>query len=277
MTYLDTPDPHEIIDAENVIERYVLGKLDERQQIELEDHFADCARCLEAVELAQELRQGLADDRARLGSDSAGTSEPAGDLIAFPSPSSPWRSPAAWLPAAAVLLISLLPSVFLFHSRNRLQQQVEQLQQPWVSVPDAVLEIQRQATTEPSSTEPSTTATLAFRPGSSWITVALELGPATLQTDARAGMWLDLKLSAQGEQIWTRTGVSPPDQGRLLLSLPGSLIVEGDPFQIDASYRFSERPEACRAPCEGDRIEPIGSFRFAVSKTRRAETEPPPK
>ena len=286
MTYLEAQDPHEAIDAENVVERYVLGKLDEREQSEFEDHFVGCPRCLEAVELAQELRHALADHRAATAADppvdkaASATADPkagggAEELVPFPSSPSPWRTPAVWLPAAAVLLISLLPSAFLFQSRNQLQQQVEQLQQPWIAGPDAVLEVQREATSEPS---PSDAVTITPRPGSPWISLTLELGPAALPTGAGDGLWLDLELSnAQGEQLWTRTGLSPPDQGRLTLSAPSSLLTDGAHFQIDAIYRYSERPEACRTPCEGDRSEPIGSFRFALSKIQPGENEPRPQ
>ena len=277
MTYLDNQDPHEIIDATHVVERYVLGKLDEQEQSDFEDHFVECARCLEAVELAQELRDGLITDRDQRQSapPNPAASETEG-IVIHSSAWKPWTSRAVWLPAAAVLLISLLPSIFLFQSRSHLQHQVEQLRQPRVNLPDVVLQIQRQSATA-GINGPADANVPIVDPSSPWITLALELGPPEPANGVQGHVLLDLEiLNEKGDRLWQETGLAVPKEGRLTLSVPTPLLdgesVPDSSFRVDAFYRHSERPEACLAPCEDDRVEPVGSFRFALSKPRSAES-----
>jgi hypothetical protein len=54
----------ETVQSERVVERYVLGQLDEAEQHSFEEHFFDCDACLEEVRMMQSL-QTAAAERAR--------------------------------------------------------------------------------------------------------------------------------------------------------------------------------------------------------------------
>ena len=53
------------VERGELAERYVLGQLDERQQEAFEDHYFDCAACLEQVRALQDAREALAADAVR--------------------------------------------------------------------------------------------------------------------------------------------------------------------------------------------------------------------
>lgn len=270
MANLEDKDPHAAIDATNVVERYVLQKLDEQEQSLFEDHFVDCPRCLEAVELAQELRDGLDEGLRQREINDQGSSESssAHGPLPFPTPN-PLRSPAVWQLAAALVLVSLLPSIWLAQRNHVLQDQVERLQQPWVATPDAVLEIQRGPA--PSTTAPSNISVITPMASAAWITLAVELGDPNAPlaatdsgatdsgaTDSGATVTVDAVLTGPDEQpLWTQIGLPAPTDGRLILSFPRRLVPAGR-YQLALSLR------------EGDRTEPVGAYRFEIT---HAETE----
>src|SRR3954466_8231285 len=88
---------HPTIDAENVAERYVTGRLPSEEAAQFEEHYLDCPSCCARVEAAERLQRGL----RRLGEEGA-----------VRSPGTPrWsRSPRWALAAAALLAVALLPA-----------------------------------------------------------------------------------------------------------------------------------------------------------------------
>lgn len=50
---------HQTIDETHVVERYLLGQLSPQEAETFEDHYVDCAECLDRLELSRRLRQGL--------------------------------------------------------------------------------------------------------------------------------------------------------------------------------------------------------------------------
>src|SRR3954454_5034125 len=50
---------HAEIEERNVAARYAMDKLSTDERIAFEDHFADCPRCQDAIELERALRAGL--------------------------------------------------------------------------------------------------------------------------------------------------------------------------------------------------------------------------
>lgn len=90
---------HAKIDAGNVAERYVTGRLSQEEAAGFEEHYLDCPECCARVEAAQRLEAGM----RRLAEEAA---------AGFPrgSRSERWhRSPRLALAAAALLAVAFLP------------------------------------------------------------------------------------------------------------------------------------------------------------------------
>jgi hypothetical protein len=91
---------HGQIDAGNVAERYVTGRLAPEEAAAFEEHYLDCPECCARVEAAQRLERGM----RRLAEEAA---------AGFPGISRPARrspSPRLALAAAALLAVALLPA-----------------------------------------------------------------------------------------------------------------------------------------------------------------------
>jgi hypothetical protein len=88
---------HQSIDAGNVAERYVTGRLAPEEAAAFEEHYLDCPACCARVEAAERLQRGL----RRLA-----------EQAAVRAPGSPrWsRSPRLALAAAALLAVALVPA-----------------------------------------------------------------------------------------------------------------------------------------------------------------------
>lgn len=93
---------HSQIDAENVAERYVTGRLSPEEAAGFEEHFLDCPECCARVEAAQRLDRGM-----RRLAEEAAADFPHSPRLAHWS-----RSPRLALAAAALLAVALLPAGF---------------------------------------------------------------------------------------------------------------------------------------------------------------------
>lgn len=102
---------HRTIDAENIAERYVTGRLSPETAADFEEHYLDCPACCARVEAAERLERGL----RRLAEDAAaGTSR-----VVRPARWTP--SPRWGLAAAAMLVVALLPGVYGLREVQRLR------------------------------------------------------------------------------------------------------------------------------------------------------------
>src|SRR5436190_15353145 len=89
---------HQTIDAGNLAERYVTGRLPPEDAASFEEHYLDCPSCIARVEAAERLQRGL----RRLAEEAA---------VKSPGDSARWsRSPRLALAAAALLAIALAPA-----------------------------------------------------------------------------------------------------------------------------------------------------------------------
>jgi hypothetical protein len=88
---------HPSIDAENIAERYVAGRLSPEEAATFEEHYLDCPACCARVEATERLQRGL----RRLAEEAA----------VRPAGSPHWsRSPRLALAAAALLAVALVPA-----------------------------------------------------------------------------------------------------------------------------------------------------------------------
>jgi hypothetical protein len=102
---------HQTIDAGNIAERYVTGRLPPEEAAEFEEHYLDCPSCIARVEAAERLQRGL-----RRLAEAAAVQAPGG------SRSSRWsRSPRLALAAAALIAVALVPSALELGQIHRLR------------------------------------------------------------------------------------------------------------------------------------------------------------
>ena len=100
---------HHYIDAHNIPDRYLQGSLSPTEQTRFEEHFVDCARCLDRLEMTEEFRGALRTVAAEEGATSRVAARPG--LRAWLLGLTGGRQ-AALLAAAALLLVAL-PSALL--------------------------------------------------------------------------------------------------------------------------------------------------------------------
>ncbi|HEV7505679.1 MAG TPA: hypothetical protein VGS07_12260 [Thermoanaerobaculia bacterium] len=102
---------HQTIDAGNIAERYVTGRLPPEDAASFEEHYLDCPSCIARVEAAERLQRGL----RRLAEEAAVTAP-------GPSRSSRWsRSPRLALAAAALIAVALVPASLELGQIHRLR------------------------------------------------------------------------------------------------------------------------------------------------------------
>jgi hypothetical protein len=89
-------------DRDLVVERYLAGQLPADEAASFEEHYLDCPDCLDQLEAVRSLRRGLATVAAE-------------DAARAPRGDHRWL-----LPAAAALLVALLPAVWLGLETRRL-------------------------------------------------------------------------------------------------------------------------------------------------------------
>lgn len=109
---------HARIDDEQIAERYVLGRLPPVEAERFEEHYLHCEACLERVEAAEGLHQGL----GRVAAEEA-----AAVRTGWAAVLARWSRSRAlpWVAALGLLVVVLLPSGYLIYERGELAQQLE--------------------------------------------------------------------------------------------------------------------------------------------------------
>ena len=105
---------HTRIDEDLIADRYLLGKLPDEERRRFEEHFVDCARCVETLETLGGLRRGLRELPA------GETATVHGEPPSVPAISPPVTPPPsiAWLLAACLLLAVPASVVFYLQARR---------------------------------------------------------------------------------------------------------------------------------------------------------------
>ncbi len=104
---------HQSIDAGNIAERYVTGRLAPEEAAAFEEHYLDCPSCCSRVEAAERLQRGL----RRLAEQAA---------VRAPGASRWSRSPRLALAAAALLAVALVPAWMELREVQRLRSDLAQ-------------------------------------------------------------------------------------------------------------------------------------------------------
>ena len=228
---------HSYIEDRQIVDRYLMRQLPDEEAVRFEDHYVHCQECLDQLELAEKLQQGLkravAGDAARVTA-----SRQLGVLAWF---ARTLRSPRAGLVAMAFLAVALLPAGLLLRDLRRTGHQLEEALRPQVNTGLFSFSPARGAPL--SEQDPSHVIRLAADP--EWIVLSLEL-------DAIEHESYRVILTCEGHEVWRRGGLRPDHRDSLTLSLHSTWLVAGD---------YLARVEA-DAPA-GD-ATPIARFSFRV-------------
>jgi hypothetical protein len=249
---------HEEIAAQNIPERYLMGKLSSDESARFEEHFVDCPDCLDRLESAERFRAAL---------------KPlAGEIVRSPFGRPGWPH-SAWLVAAA-LVLAVGVSVFLALRGRSLQQELARTRIAsfdWqhryekeraaaktstgpgpagqaVPAGPLVASIFYLNTTrggEPETSEPANRVTVT--PDSHWIALSLE--------DELPPEFQNLRASLQGpagEDVWQQTGLRATAHQVLSLILPSDMLHRGN-------YVLTLEGLASTG-----RYLPVGRYRFRV-------------
>jgi hypothetical protein len=199
---------HSFIEQTDVIDRYVRGTMPPAERFEFEEHFLDCQECLEQLEIARSLREGIKVCAA----------QPIVRAATQPRVSR-WFS---WRPAAAaalaVLLISAIPSVVLYRSLNgaleRETSKANQLANASL-LPPAVYTL--------SPTRGAQTAhAIAIPESPRWILLALELDTSQYH-EYRA-----LLQDGAGQPVWTSGALKADGPDAIGVAFPSRILHPGD-------------------------------------------------
>jgi hypothetical protein len=111
---------HQSIDAGNIAERYVTGRLPPEEAALFEEHYLDCPSCCARIEAAERLQRGL----RRLAEEAA---------VRAPGDSGSSRVPRLALAAAALLAIGLVPAWLEMREVQRLRSDLVQTKRETVA------------------------------------------------------------------------------------------------------------------------------------------------
>lgn len=239
---------HATIDAENVAERYVTGRLSPEQAARFEIHYLDCPACIDRVEAAERLQRGL----ARVATEEAVRSTAAAGLLAAAAGFARSRQGAALL---LVGLLILVPAVLGVRYVERLQGELSRARAELSRLADG-----------PSSSRPR--ADMALVPLTS--VRGSEDGPVhpvpLPREPAPVGLWVELGdvgvpayratlLGPDGGVVWSAENLEPNLLGALLMTFPPGFLSPGE---------YALRIEGL--PATGEPL-PAAYFRLRVSRS----------
>lgn len=202
---------HSTIDADQIIERYVLGRLTEAETAAFEEHYLDCSRCLDQLEAAERLSTGL---RGVATEEAARAAARQGILEALLSRLGGTRISVLAAALGLVVTLSLVPSLtYRFHNQQ-LHEQLASARSAQVNLPLVFLSPNRSALAE-------TDVEIDLSQTAGRIILAIDLGtPATR-------CWGQLE-GPDGAVRWTAEGLETDSSGLITLVLPNSVFASGE-------------------------------------------------
>jgi len=263
---------HTDIEEQQIVDRYVMGKLPAEEAERFEEHFLSCPECLDRLELAESMQRGF----KRAASEDAARIAAARQLAVVAWLARLSRSRQVAVLAMTLLVVAVLPAGLalreLARERERsaagshrageieklrseldasrrdltaerqahasAAEQLAQARQPQGNVPILFLDAERGAG------EPSVRLRLPRTPG--WIVLALTIEPPHQPSYSAA------LLDARGHEIWRGSDLRLDERDSLSLSLPSTLLAPGD-------YAL-----AVEGLAPGRKPVPAGRFAFRV-------------
>ncbi len=184
---------HRYIEEHDLVDRYLLGHLPAEERTRFEDHFVDCPRCLDELELARDFRASL---RAGVADRVARSSVGAGILAWLSGPT------GRILLVGGLLLVAAVPATRLIFGPDR----AARVPEPQVNVPSYVLETVRSGDKRILALP----VTLVLEPDASFATYRLTLrdGPDAV--------------------VWQASGVRPDPRGSVSVTFPAGSLRPGE-------------------------------------------------
>jgi hypothetical protein len=248
---------HATVDETHTAERYVLGQLSPEETLLFEEHSLGCAECMERIELAERLRDGLQRAAVRRA-----TAVAAGGALVALARLRRWQRAA--LGAFAVLLLAGLPIGLLASRATRLDRELAESraalarqgaavekEKPAVPAAEESRRLAQEVAAQRRETERLGEALKqALQPqvNVAVLTLSLERSatgggePARLRlapgvplvvlsaepSDPGFPAYRVTLRGADGRTRWRGAGLAPGPQGLLSVSLPRSLLAPGD-------------------------------------------------
>lgn len=203
---------HVEIERDDVVERYVAGKLTPEDEERFEEHFLDCPACVRAVEDAERLHRGL-------------TLVAAEDLAArrtvLAAAAALLRSRSGALLASLVLVLAILPAGLAWRQAGRLGDELDTARRelagerrPRINTPVLTL--------EPFRAGEAPVQEISLAPEPEWIVLLVELG------DAAEASYRATLTRPDGTSVWEASGLLPSYLGEVSLSLHSSSLPPGE-------------------------------------------------
>jgi hypothetical protein len=216
---------HSDIERENLVERYVRGTMPPAERSLFEEHFVDCAGCLEQLEAARGLRQALRESAAR--------------PVASPVPRAPRR--AAWQWVAAVAMACLLLAVVAAGNwRRQLLRSRDELAAAQAALARATADA-RQLDLPPSvhllalSRGAADVSEIPLPPDHRWIVFSIALDTSRYQ------VFEAVLENQRGQVAWQGNGLRPFSPDSLAAAVPSRLLAPG-------AYTLTIRPAGVNDP-----------------------------
>lgn len=204
---------HSFIERADIIDRYVRGTMPPAERSEFEEHYLDCEECLEQLELARSLREGI---KVCAAQESHGVaSQPRSRWFGWFS----WR--LATTAAMAVLLISAIPSVVLYRSLERTRTELDQETHKADQLINAPLLPPAVYTLSPTRGAQAT-RTIRIPESPRWILLALELDTSQYH-DYRAVL-----RDGTGQAAWTSGDLKADGPDAIGVALPSRILQPGE-------------------------------------------------
>lgn len=200
-------DEHSI-EEQNLVERYVTGRLSPEEAASFEEYFIGHPECAAEVRAAQRLLRGL---------EAVAAQEVVRTSLALGLWSRLLRSRATLLVPLFVVAVASLPLVFQMRQINHLEESLEAAQQPQVNT--SIFELSSFRGSDLATPAPHL---LTLSPDPEWIVLALAL-PGTEQPSYR----VELR-DAEGRLVWAAPDLRPDPLGRLVVTLLSTLLPAGD-------------------------------------------------
>ncbi len=203
---------HAVIEQEQVVDRYLMGRLPREEAASFERHYLSCPRCLDQLELSGELLDGM---RHAATQDIERSGVAATLLLALR------RLGRRRVPLAALAVVCLLlPTGLLYQRLRGVSGELEGLRAglhaPRVNLPLLTLSPRR----GDLGGEPSHRLRLPSEPGSIVLSLELALPPGATYR----GVLSD----ATGEVRWRGDGLLADPTGNLVLGFPTAFFPPGD-------------------------------------------------
>ena len=200
---------HAQIERDDVVERYVTGRLDPQELTSFEEHFLDCASCCDAVEDAERLQLGL----EQVAAEEVNRALRQGFFAALLARA---RGPLA----IAFTLLAAVGSGLAWRDHQRLTSELATLE-------DTLAEERRPRVNTPVLTfagrrGDGAVRQISLRDEPEWIVLAIELAEPVAER-YRATL-----SGAAGAELWHSSELEPSFEATLTVSLHSSLLPPGD-------------------------------------------------